>query len=545
MRRLRSSSRAPRPLARGALILALGVGCTTPPPREAPGSVTETPLPLTTTAPPAGPPRRAPPPTQPRATPPSAVVVAPPSAPPAAPPSPSPAPPPSDVDAAAVTAALEAFVDTPELRTLRVGAAVADVATGAILAGHEADVRLNPASNEKLATTATALVLLGPDHTFEARVTLTDDGALVLSGGGDPSLTTEALATLAATTANAVGSAAVRVEVDEAPFTGASLPPGFDKKLTDAAYRAATAWTAIDEATYKVTLSPGRVGEPVAVEIAPPGDILPIENRGTTVAGKVRKIGVEPRVIAGRPGLLVRGRLGVEVTQRPVAVRRVEDPARVAGEAFRALLARAGVKVSRAVAIRRTPAQGRVVAQRTSESLAAIAAHVNKTSSNFGAEMLLRAIAVAEAARGQGAPDWATGAGAILRTTTQTLGLSPDAIEVHNGSGLYDGGRVSPSGLVRLLVAMQGHPAGPAFDASLSVAGVDGTLAARLGGPATLRKVRGKTGTLDDVSSLAGYVPTQSGRLLAFALIVNGRMKSAAPARKAQDALVTALARLP
>ncbi len=440
---------------------------------------------------------------------------------------------------------MAALQSAPEILGLATGVAVADVATGDVWAAVDADRLLNPASNEKLPTTAAALVLLGPEHRFEATVKLAAGGVVVLSGGGDPSLDTAALDALAAAAADALrGTAASAVEADESPFAGSALPPGFEAKATDAAYRAATGHTAINEGTYRVTLSPTRVGSPVKVELDPPGSYLVLDNRANTVAGKSRRIGVESK---GATGLVVRGRLGVDATQNPVAVRRVDDPSLVAATAFRALLKRHGVTVSGPARVRRVPVEAgaKILATRRSAPLSELVAHVNKTSSNFGAEMLLRAIALTEAQAGRGPANWETATAAVLRVATATLGLETGSLEVRNGSGLYDGGRITARALARLLTAMHGQPAFAAFDASLAVAGVDGTLAGRLLGATTAKHVRAKTGTLDAVSSLAGYVPTRSGRLLAFVVLMNGKMKSAAGARKVQDRLVTALAALP
>lgn len=86
----------------------------------------------------------------------------------------------------------------------RTSAQVADVATGTVLESHRADVALPPASVAKAITAAYALAVLGPEFRFETRVFSTApivdgrlDGDLILAGGGDPTLDTDALAGLA------------------------------------------------------------------------------------------------------------------------------------------------------------------------------------------------------------------------------------------------------------------------------------------------------------------------------------------------------------
>jgi serine-type D-Ala-D-Ala carboxypeptidase/endopeptidase (penicillin-binding protein 4) len=94
---------------------------------------------------------------------------------------------------------------------------------------------------------------------------------------------------------------------------------------------------------------------------------------------------------------------------------------------------------------------------------------------------------------------------------------------------------------VTLLTRMARDPAGEAFDASLPVAGRTGTLAHRMRGTAAQGRCHAKTGTLHDVSSLAGYCTTTSGSHVAFAFLMNST--SYFSARRLQDRMTAALAR--
>jgi D-alanyl-D-alanine carboxypeptidase/D-alanyl-D-alanine-endopeptidase (penicillin-binding protein 4) len=452
---------------------------------------------------------------------------------------------------AALQAALDGLLAAPELAPVEIGVFAADVETGTALLAHEPDVSLNPASNEKLATTATALARLGPEHAFTAQI-LRADRTLYVRGGGDPTLTTKALrAMLAEAAPKLAGVTLDEVVVDEGAFSGSALPPRFEAKRTDAAYRAATGLTVLDEGAVTVELAPGAVGQPVLVTVTPAGDYLVLDNRGKTVAGKVSKIGVETGLQSSPNGprttLTVRGRLGVSAKTKPITVRRVEAPSWLAASAAHAILRELGVKITGGASVGSVPAGAVVLAERVSAPLSTIVQRVNKDSNNFCAEMLLRAIAVHACTPAQGAvapcpsgANWDNGTSAVRAFLEGVVTLDPASFAYHNGSGLYDGGRFSPRGLVSIITAMHGHAAAAAFEGSLAVAGTDGTLAGRLS--AYAGRVRAKTGTLDDVSSLAGLIATKSGRLAAFAVIMNRSGGKTAAMRRLQDKIVGLIA---
>src|SRR5262249_23050556 len=115
------------------------------------------------------------------------------------------------------------------------------------------------------------------------------------------------------------------------------------------------------------------------------------------------------------------------------------------------------------------------------------------------------------------------GAGAALQAIKR-LNVPTAGIRMVNGSGLFGDSRVSAGQITKLLAAMYSDPAvQPEFVAQLAVGGVDGTLAHRLTQLPSPRVVRAKTGTLDDVIALSGYVLGRTPeRVLAFSVLCNG-----------------------
>ncbi|MGH2839797.1 MAG: D-alanyl-D-alanine carboxypeptidase, partial [Solirubrobacteraceae bacterium] len=174
------------------------------------------------------------------------------------------------------------------------------------------------------------------------------------------------------------------------------------------------------------------------------------------------------------------------------------------------------------------------VASWRSMSVGELSRFVNVPSNNFAAEMLLKGLGARY--RGKGA----TGTGAsVVRQTLAGFGVRP---RIEDGSGLSRANRTTPLEVVRLLEGMYATDAGLAFRASLAVAGRTGTVARRMRGTRAAGRCQVKTGTLSNVSALAGYCRARNGRDISFALLMN--RVSPAGARAIQDRIAIAIARL-
>ena len=103
------------------------------------------------------------------------------------------------------------------------------------------------------------------------------------------------------------------------------------------------------------------------------------------------------------------------------------------------------------------------------------------------------------------------------------IGVAPDGIVQHDGSGLSRHDLITPAAVVQLYVYMSKQSRfAQVWRDSLTIGGVDGTLANRFKGTAAAGNIRGKTGTIDQVSALSGYVTTAGGEPLVLSIVVNG-----------------------
>lgn len=208
-------------------------------------------------------------------------------------------------------------------------------------------------------------------------------------------------------------------------------------------------------------------------------------------------------------------------------------PALAASRAFVKALRARGVRVAGKTRTGRTPRSARRVARIASPTVATLVRMTNVPSDNFLAETILKELG----ARFGGAGSTAAGA-RVARGVAAGFGAGP---RIADGSGLSRANATSPRDVVALISGMRATDARTSFERSLAVAGQSGTLASRMRGTAAAGRCRGKTGTLSNVSSLAGICRTASGHTVVFALLMN----SVSPdrGRPLQDAIAVAIAR--
>jgi serine-type D-Ala-D-Ala carboxypeptidase/endopeptidase (penicillin-binding protein 4) len=171
-----------------------------------------------------------------------------------------------------------------------------------------------------------------------------------------------------------------------------------------------------------------------------------------------------------------------------------------------------------------------------SPPLAQMLSAVGKYSDNFVAEMLLKVLGAERA----GPPAHSSQGAAIALGALAKLGIPIADVKMVNGSGLFGDSRIAARHFTQLLARVHADPAvASEFISQLAVAGVDGTLAQRLTGLPSARVVRAKTGTLDDVIALSGYVLGRTPeRALAFSILLNGVRGKQAAARNLADDVV-------
>jgi D-alanyl-D-alanine carboxypeptidase/D-alanyl-D-alanine-endopeptidase (penicillin-binding protein 4) len=459
----------------------------------------------------------------------------------AAPPS---APARSAIDAASIEGALAKLAADAKEWGGSAGAVIIDLETGQTIAALNEHRPFNPASNAKLVTAASALRLLGPGHRFLTGLYGKLDGdrvpELVLRGGGDPSLEAGHLWEMARELVTAGVRKVGSIALDQGYFDNAYVPPAFAEQPDEwAPFRAPVSAVALDGNTVTLSVRPAAKGKDAAVRVDPPGFLEVVGAVRTSAKGDPEKVTLtlEPkgeRLVARMGGHLPEGSRVVRIR------RRVEDPRLVPGHALRGILESAGIAVEGPVQLGGAK-EKRMLASHRSAPLGEMLVALGKDSDNFYAETIFKTIG----AEKKGKPGSFEGAAEEVKRFLEDMGAFEPGVVVKNGSGLFSANRTTPWATASLLRAAHRDPAiGPEFVAHLAIGGVDGTLRGRFRSWADRGNVRAKTGTLNAVASLSGYVLGPPGRApIAFAIFTNDIAGKVGLARASIDKVVDATAR--
>jgi D-alanyl-D-alanine carboxypeptidase/D-alanyl-D-alanine-endopeptidase (penicillin-binding protein 4) len=448
--------------------------------------------------------------------------------------------------APALQQALEQILARTPLHAARASILVTSLDSGQVLYAHDPDTLLNPASNVKLFTTAAVLARLGPEYRFDTEI-YTDlpvsngtVGALYVKGKGDPIFVTERLWGLAGDIAHR-GVRLVRGDllVDDGFFDAEREGPGYDQERGDRSYLAPVGALSLNFNVVAIHVAPGaRAGDRGRVEVEPPSDYVEVVNRTRTVRGSGRRR-VTPsslRLPNGRQRIFVDARLPVGGRDQ-VFYRKIDDPPTYFGHTLKRLLELRGVKVTGQVKRATVPPSARLLLVVESEGLGDVVRKLDKTSNNFVAEQLLKTLG----AEKKGTPGtWPKGIEAVEDYLAEA-GIPRGSYVMKNGSGLNDTNRFSARQAVTLLRDVwRRFPIMADFVAALPVAGKDGTTRWRM--ESTEGRLRAKTGTLDGVTSLSGFVETAARERLVFSILVNDFPGRPQLTVRAVDAVGSALA---
>jgi D-alanyl-D-alanine carboxypeptidase/D-alanyl-D-alanine-endopeptidase (penicillin-binding protein 4) len=428
----------------------------------------------------------------------------------------------------------------------RVSLQVQSLDDGAVILSHNGDELLNPASNVKLFTAAASLAVLGPDYRFETEFLL-DDGpqagrskALYIRGKGDPSITTERLYGIVTELFHAGLREVGDIVLDDSWFDPERLAPGFDQENSDRAYMAPTGALSLNWNTITVYLRGGdRVGAAASVELEPASEYFAIEKSVSTAARLGRRFSVQSEQWGDKQKIIVRGT--VPFDRGSIAVwRKIDNPPIYFGDTLKRMFADHGIKVKGRVRLGMVPPHGKLLYVSQSETFDLILKRLNKVSSNFVAEQLIKTLAAEQ----KGPPgSFGNGIQVVEEFLEKQIGIPRGSYVMRNGSGLNDANRFSAAQITRLLRVMyERFPLAPEFLSSLGIAGKDGTLRYRFEGSDAVGRLRGKTGTLEKISSLSGYVQSAGGEKFCFAAIVNDYPGRSGPVVQGLDALGVAVA---
>jgi D-alanyl-D-alanine carboxypeptidase/D-alanyl-D-alanine-endopeptidase (penicillin-binding protein 4) len=190
-------------------------------------------------------------------------------------------------------------------------------------------------------------------------------------------------------------------------------------------------------------------------------------------------------------------------------------PAAFADHQVAVAMQNAGIGLQAARRTARTPLDARVLASVNSPPLRVLLRLMNVPSDDLFADLLTKQLGYQTLHEGT----LAAGAEIIRQVLSIRYQLRP---RMFDGSGLDKADRSSPDQIVSLLRQIWGTPVGAVLLRSLPTVGINGTVQTIADGTAAQGRCVAKTGTLNNVTNVAGYCAARSGQTLAFALMIDG-----------------------
>lgn len=447
---------------------------------------------------------------------------------------------------AQLSTAIETILQQPSLRSAYWGILVQDLASGATPYARNADQLFLPASNAKLLTTAAALAALTPQ--FQRQTPFFAAGqppaleVLRVVGQGDPTLSDKQLEQVAiALQSRGVRSIGALVG-DDSLFTGNPIEPSWAWEDLQGGDGLPINSLMLNGNVYSMQLTPQQLGQPLRSQWLSQGvpKNVVVQNRTLTVSASVPE-SVETLWEGNQ--LVVKAQLKAGSAPESIDVP-IANPGANFLERLRAILGDRQIQV-RQVSLANTPVpQSKTlpIASIPFPSLSALMVEINQNSNNFYAEAVLRLLA--STSLGDASKPTAQRGLAVLSQTLTRLGVEATGYRLIDGSGLSRKNLVSPRAIVQTLWAMAQPQYRENFRASLPVAGQSGTLRQRFAGTAIQGRLWGKTGTLQGISALSGYLERSGSSPLAFSILANHSTQPNGVLQQAVDRVVLAIAQL-
>ena len=466
---------------------------------------------------------------------------------------------------------LDALLDRPPFNRVTWGVSVVDD-RGRVLYERNGDRLFVPASNTKLVVSAAATVLLPADYRVRTSLyvngVLRDgvlEGDLILYGRGDPTFSTRCYGvdTLAPgacdsafTAMNAIADSirahgvrriTGRIVGDGSYFEPLLVHPAWNVFDLNWWYAAPVSGLGFNDNSVDFLITPAdAVDRPPVITWSPELELFSFENRartgpsdgGSTIGDNFFRTPGTMDIWA--EGTAAQGR-------RPwVESFALPDPNRYAARALAYALERQGVAVeggatgtTDSLATRAARCCGSPLVEYRGRPIGEIVFPILNSSQNWFAEMLLKVLGRELGTAGS----WDAGIEVERRFLVDSVGIDSSAFSLEDGSGLSAGNLIAPRAFTQLLAFMSRHPKQAPFFAALPRSGKPGSLLRRFVGTPLEGAVVAKTGSIDRVNTLSGYIERPAGGRLVFSIEANAHTVSGRAMLAQIDSIVVEIGR--
>ena len=395
---------------------------------------------------------------------------------------------------------------------------ILDADSGRVVMSHNPDTPRSPASTIKTVTTFAALDMLGPAFVWQTRAWL-HDGDLYLQGGGDPYITLERWwSFVQGLRAQGLNSIPGDIVIDNSAFSLPHEDPGAFDGRPNRSYNVVPDALMVNFQSIDFSLAANAETHRVDIIASPAPVNLEVDNHIRYAAGRCGGPTARVDFQVASPQwdrVVFSGTLSPHCAPRTIA-RILLQPATYAFGTFVELWRQSGGQFEGKLRIESTPADAKPLYTLESLSLAEIVRLTNKHSNNLMARHLLLTLA----RQRYGDPATLEKGAAAMADWSRERGFDLSGVDIDNGSGLSRSTHITVLQMAKILSAAYHSPFAPEYLASFPLAGMDGTLRSRMknspGGA-----IRLKTGHLDGVSGVAGFVTASSGKTFVLVSLVN------------------------
>lgn len=432
---------------------------------------------------------------------------------------------------------------TQQASNMQTGVYVFNADTEKVLFNSNGDSPMTPASNTKVMTAAAAYLYLGPDFNYITSVSTdgnitknTLNGNLYITFSGDPTLSSPDIDALIKTVrAKGITRIHGNIIIDETVFSGPYYGLGWPQDNLAYCYAAPVAGSIINGNCMALQISKSRRGRaPVVRQFT---THFPVVNDLQLVGRKALRTCVFQPMITSNNSILLQGCLPSRANWGLAFA--IKNPQSYARQVIMLGLSKAGISVQGQALFGKTPGHTTLLAAHSSDSLQSILAYMLKHSDNVYAGAITKTLG----AEYYGVGSYKGGANAISAILSSRIGNGFKPPYLEDGSGMSVYNLIAPIQLVEVYDYMYHQPQLiSTFMRSLAISGQSGTLAYRMTRDGLAGHVYGKTGTINGVSTLSGYINIPRKPTIIFAIMMNGVVGGFAHARSVQDQIVQAIA---
>ncbi|HPY96751.1 MAG TPA: D-alanyl-D-alanine carboxypeptidase/D-alanyl-D-alanine-endopeptidase [Candidatus Cloacimonadota bacterium] len=430
----------------------------------------------------------------------------------------------------------------------KLGIMVNSVATNENFFSYHEEDPFMPASNLKLITSAVALEALGPDYRWQTKFYAdgnisngTLKGNLIVKAEGDPSISKELLDMEITELfkqwtdeikANGINRIEGDLIIDNSAFDNANIGHGWKPSNKLYAYAALPSAFSINENSLRVTIKGSNtIGRAPNYTIYPSAAGLKVNNRGKTANVKRSSTRLDR---SDDNTVTISG--NINKNRSVTSTISVGNPANYACNVLYSEFKKHLNIVGKVSIVNTMPdyTNTKEIYIYQSPELATIIKRLNKDSNNFIANQIYLSL-------GYLTKNNVNETENTIREYLQKMSVDYSVLVLDDGSGLSPINQVSPKLQVDLLLAMSNSSHQKSFYESLTIAGVDGTLKKDMHFYPLYNNLRGKTGTIDRVNTLSGYLTTKDNEKLCFTILANGNMGINGDFRKLKEKILLRL----